>query len=230
MAVIRDTTERKRAERALADFNRKLNLLSGINRHDILNQLTVLISCLELQREMTSDPGPLKNLAKIERSASIIKEQLEFSRDYEEMGTKTSCWQRLAFIFEALPQIKSISSASMSPQVRRIEVLADPMLGRVLYNLVDNSLRHGGKVGSVSLDCHQEGEDLVIVYGDDGSGIPLEEKELIFLRGQGKGSGLGLFLSKEILAITDIGISEHGRPGKGARYEIRVPSGKYRFV
>jgi len=39
---------------------------------------------------------------------------------------------------------------------------------------------------------------------------------------------MGLFLSREILAITGISISENGEPGKGARFEIRVPPGKFR--
>ncbi|MEI8330817.1 MAG: hypothetical protein WCF90_04075 [Methanomicrobiales archaeon] len=45
---IRDITERKCAEEALALNSRKLNLLSGITRHDIMNQLTVLSGSLEL--------------------------------------------------------------------------------------------------------------------------------------------------------------------------------------
>jgi hypothetical protein len=38
-----------------------------------------------------------------------------------------------------------------------------------------------------------------------------------------------LFLSQEILSITGITIAETGIPGKGARFEITVPKGAYRF-
>ncbi len=41
-------------------------------------------------------------------------------------------------------------------------------------------------------------------------------------------TGLGWFLSKEILSITGIGITENGEPGTGARFEITVPRGVYR--
>jgi signal transduction histidine kinase len=54
--------------------------------------------------------------------------------------------------------------------------------------------------------------------------------ERIFERGYGKNTGLGLFLSREILAITGITITENGVPGKGARFEITVPKGAYRFT
>jgi len=39
-----------------------------------------------------------------------------------------------------------------------------------------------------------------------------------------------LFLSQEILSITGITITETGEPGKGARFEITVPKGAYRFT
>ncbi|PKL57911.1 MAG: sensor histidine kinase, partial [Methanomicrobiales archaeon HGW-Methanomicrobiales-5] len=43
------------------------------------------------------------------------------------------------------------------------------------------------------------------------------------LRGFGKHTGLGLFLSREILSITGISITETGTPDKGVRFEIHVP-------
>jgi hypothetical protein len=39
-----------------------------------------------------------------------------------------------------------------------------------------------------------------------------------------------LFLSREILSITGLRIQETGEPGKGARFEIFVPKGAYRFI
>jgi len=41
-------------------------------------------------------------------------------------------------------------------------------------------------------------------------------------------AGLGLFLSREILGLTGITITENGIPGSGARFVIRVPAGKWR--
>jgi signal transduction histidine kinase len=69
--------------------------------------------------------------------------------------------------------------------------------------------------------CEHNG---VLVYEDDGQGIPEEEKEKIFLRGYGKNTGLGLFLIKEILAITGITIVENGIYGMGARFEMKFRS------
>ncbi len=51
---------------------------------------------------------------------------------------------------------------------------------------------------------------------------------MLFSRGFGHNTGLGLFLSREILAITGITISETGETGRGARFEIVVPEGVWR--
>jgi signal transduction histidine kinase len=67
-----------------------------------------------------------------------------------------------------------------------------------------------------------------LIIEDDGVGIPAGDKSRIFERGFGKNTGLGLFLTKEILAITGITIRETGIPGSGARFEITVPKGTWR--
>ena len=69
----------------------------------------------------------------------------------------------------------------------------------------------------------------MIIIEDDGIGITRKDKSRIFDRGVGQNTGLGLFLVREILSITGITIVETGEPGKGARFEIRVPRGRYAF-
>jgi signal transduction histidine kinase len=49
-------------------------------------------------------------------------------------------------------------------------------------------------------------------------------KEKMFGKGFGKDHGFGLFLSREILAITGISITEMGEPGKGAKFVMTIPS------
>ncbi|NLE27686.1 MAG: hypothetical protein GX625_20595, partial [Clostridiaceae bacterium] len=80
----------------------------------------------------------------------------------------------------------------------------------------------------ISFTLMYEGSDLIIVYRDDGAGISSDEKEKIFEKGFGKHTGMGLFLIRDILAITGLSIRECGTPGTGARFEIRVPKGAWR--
>ena len=110
----------------------------------------------------------------------------------------------------------------LETSVGRFEIFADPMIGKVFYNLIDNALRHGDHVTRITFSCRQDGQVLIILCEDDGIGIPAKDKQHIFTKGFGRDSGLGLFLIQEILAITGITIRETGEPGKGARFEMTV--------
>ncbi|MEI6842822.1 MAG: ATP-binding protein, partial [Methanomicrobiales archaeon] len=88
---------------------------------------------------------------------------------------------------------------------------------------------YGGKITTIRFSALKSGDDYLILCEDDGVGIPADEKEKIFVRGFGKNTGLGLFLSREILSITGITIAETGEPGKGARFEMVVPKGAWRM-
>jgi signal transduction histidine kinase len=128
-----------------------------------------------------------------------------------------------------MPRSRIPPEVALNMDGHGIQVFADPMLERVFFNLLDNSHRHGQRVSSIRVSVRMAGEDLVVVWEDDGVGIPADEKEQIFERGFGKNTGLGMFLAREILSITGIAITEKGEPGKGARFEITVPKGAFRL-
>ena len=112
-----------------------------------------------------------------------------------------------------------------------LELYADRLIDKVFYNLLDNALRYGGeKMTTIQVSSHEDDDSLVIIFEDNGTGIPAEDKTKLFKKGFGKNTGLGLFLSREILSITGITITENGIPGMGARFEIRVPKGMYRVM
>jgi signal transduction histidine kinase len=116
---------------------------------------------------------------------------------------------------------------SLDTNIKGIQIYADPMLEKVFFNLLDNSINHGERVTEIRVSSHQSGSDLIVVWEDNGIGIAPEDKDQIFDRGFGKNTGLGLFLVREILSLTGITIRENGEPGQGARFEIVVPQGAY---
>jgi signal transduction histidine kinase len=111
-----------------------------------------------------------------------------------------------------------------------VEVFADPLMEKVFYNLMENSLRHGEHATHMDFSDKETESGLILTYADNGVGVTAEDKKKLFQKGFGKHTGLGLFLSKEILSITGITITENGEPGKGARFEMVVPKGAYRFT
>jgi signal transduction histidine kinase len=99
-----------------------------------------------------------------------------------------------------------------------------------LYNLIDNAVRNGGKITTIRFSTEEGNGDQIIICEDDGSGGATADKEKIFERGFGKNTGLGLALSREILFLTGITITETGEPGKGVWFEMSVPENAYRFA
>jgi PAS domain S-box-containing protein len=229
--VLTDITDRTRTEEALQRANRQLTLLTTVTRHDIQNQLMVLKGYLELSRDSMDQPDTLSRYLDAEELVvDTIEQQIMFTREYQELGASDPGWQNVhAHLLDAVSRLP-MHGVRLEADHKDLEIFADPLLGKVFYNLIDNALSHGGNaMRTIRVSSQESGAGLVIVFEDDGTGIPDKEKEKIFLRGFGEHTGLGLFLAREILSITGITIIEHGVPGKGARFEITVPRGGYRI-
>jgi signal transduction histidine kinase len=110
-----------------------------------------------------------------------------------------------------------------------LEVFSDTMLNRAFYNLIDDTLKHGQKATKIRFSAKPRGEELVLVYEDNGVGVPMDRKKNIFEKASSSQKVHGLVLVKEILGITGMTIVENGEPGKGARFEIVVPKGNFRY-
>ena len=229
-SVGRDITENKRTEDALALACQKLNLLSSITRHDILNQLTVLSGYLALSEELASDEKLLGFIKKETNATERINQQITFTKHYQDIGMHTPQWQNVQDIIVNVESQLDLSSVSVQIHFSDIEIFADPLLGKVFYNLMENAVRHGQNTSSIQFSARENGKNLTIICEDNGGGIDSETKNHLFQRGYGKNTGYGLFLIREILSITGITINENGEFGKGARFEIIVPNGAYRFA
>jgi PAS domain S-box-containing protein len=224
-SVGRDITDVVIAEEALRQGNRKLTLLNSITRHDILNKVLVVHGQLDLLREAVS-PGEIPGIvAAIAAATDDITEQIEFTKVYQEVGIREPEWQDPERIIRCLPVPAHVS---VTCDLGGAEVCADPMFEKVLYNLLENSLRHGETVTKVRVSAVPTGEGLVVAWEDNGTGISDNDRKHLFQKGFGRHTGLGLFLAREVLSITGITIRETGSEGTGARFEMVVPPGMFR--
>ena len=226
---VRDLTGVQQIGDALRIANVKLSLLIGVTRHDVLNSLTALLGYNEILRERETDDSTLQMLEKQEKALLTVRNQIEFTRTYDDLGVKAPAWQHIGNT-AARAYAQFINTISFACETGDLEIYADPMLEKVFYNLFDNAFRYGEGVTKIRLYGDMDGTDLIIFFEDDGVGVPENEKTRIFSRGVGKNTGLGLFLTREILAITRIAIQETGEYRKGARFSIRVPRGAYRIL
>jgi PAS domain S-box-containing protein len=221
--------ERKRFEDAIQLANRKLNTLSSITRHDILNQITALGMYLSLAKEIETDPAVRDHLDKIEQITLLIQKQIRFTRDYQNIGTTSPHWQRLQHIIDNTIADMQLGKVALEVELGDLEIYADMLLEKVFYNLMENALRHGETVTKIRFSYRKDDAGVTVVIEDNGVGIPEHAKGKIFRREYYRNTGYGLFLVSEILGITGLSVKETGEPGKGARFEILVPPGSFRF-
>ena len=226
VGVMVDITDRKRTEDALMQAHRQLNLLSGITRHDILNNVNVLQLYLDLIRKKSDISSIEPEIKGIESATNMIQSQIRFTKVYEDLGTHEPVWQKVKPL---LLKKRPPENIEYDLDIDDVEVHADPLFERVFFNLLDNSIRHGQSVTRIHVHACESSGRLCIIWEDNGTGIPDTEKDLIFERGYGKNTGLGLFFIREILSITGISIKESGMETKGSRFEINVPKGAFRY-
>jgi PAS domain S-box-containing protein len=232
-SVGRDITWQKLIEGRLSLTNQKLNLLSSITRHDVLNQLLVLNGYLQLCTESVHDhPEKIHEyLERAKKAVTTIDAQINFTRIYKDVGSLAPSWQDLNTCI--IMAKGGLPPVDIRTKLHRpgLEVFADLLLEKVFYNLFDNAIRYGGEQMKMIQVTSQETPDgLVLVCEDNGAGIAEDDKGRLFTQGFGKNTGFGLFLSREILSISGIAIKETSMPGRGARFEITVPKGGYRFT
>lgn len=224
-----DVSDIRRYEQALASANEKLRILGDLTRHDALNQLAALHGWLSLATSSGDEGRRIESLEKMKGAMDALRRQLEFAADYERIGATGSEWIAVADAVADATASFAESGVEVDCDVSDLHVSADPVFGRIFYNLFDNSVRHGERVSRIRVS-HEETEDSVILrVEDDGVGIRPDHKEAIFERGFGGNIGLGLHITRELLRIYGMTIREVGEHGKGAAFEMTVPKEKYHF-
>lgn len=221
--------EKKMTQKALEVALSKLNYLSSITQHDLINSLTIFEGYLNILLDIQLE-GKIQNyLEKMKESTQAMKRHITFASDYQEMGNAAPSW----FHVESLIKNSIIGlifrDVIIDINTGNLEILADPLIQKAIYNLLENAVRHGIHTTQITVTSIQNPDDVNLIIEDNGSGIPNDIKGRIFNRGFGSNTGIGLFLTREILGITGMQIIETGTPGKGAKFEIRVPSGHFRY-
>jgi signal transduction histidine kinase len=213
-------------ERLLESTHAKLLFINNITRYDMLNELTRLHKDLE-------ETGSTPQTARVEETINRIRRQIKFTKEYQDIGAVPPTWQNLA---DAIMRAKvglDLGNVSFEMDIHDIEVYADPLLEKVFFYMISNSMKYGGSnLTKIRIYKKKADDRLTIICEDNGVGIAQEQKAFLFPKewGSRKHAGYGLFLIRETLAVTGISIFESGRPGDGAKFEITVPKGVFRQV
>jgi len=223
--VLHDITNRKALEEDLRRANRSMSTLNQILRHDIRNDLTASWGYLGLLEGTELNERQRHLMEKIMERARSANDHLDFASAQSSLGMSATAWQEVHSTVNKVLGKVDMDGIAVESRVEGIRLLADPLLENVFHTLADNTVRHGERVTKVVVRGENTETGLSIIWEDDGIGVPADKKEMIFDKGYGENTGLGLYLAREILATTGFTIAEGGEPGKGARFVIKVPSG-----
>ena len=223
-----DITDQRRREQELAALNRIL-------RHDIRNDMGIVLGWMELLQEHVDEEGT-EYLEKVLTSGVHIVELTEIARDYAETVTgenevdvkpislRSTLQREIELRRESFPEAE-IRTAGEIPDV---SVMANEMLASVFRNLLNNAIQHNdADEPLVEIDCDTRDEAVIGRIADNGPGIPDGQKEAIFEKGgkgsESSGSGMGLYLVWMLVTQYGGDVRIEDNTPTGCIFTVRLP-------
>jgi two-component system phosphate regulon sensor histidine kinase PhoR len=236
LAVFHDLTEVRRLDSMRRDF------ISNVS-HELRTPLAGIRAATETLQEGALDDrdAAVEFLGHIQRETDrmtqMVEELLELSRI--ESGAAPMSFRRIdaralaadaARRFAQQAERAGLALSSEGP-AQPLEIYADEeRLERAIGNLVANAIRFTPAGGSIAVRTEPLDGDVAISVEDTGIGIPAEQQARVFERfykadrGRGEtGVGLGLAIVKHIALAHEGTVSVESRPGRGAKFIIRLP-------
>jgi signal transduction histidine kinase len=171
-----------------------------------------------------------ESLDGVERTVAIVRDMREFARDgggsVEEVAIEELVESSLRVASSAKPT-GAIVETRLEPGLV-IECMSTRMR-QVFLNLVMNAFHAIGERGRIRITSKGDGDRIIVSIEDDGHGIDERDREHIFepfytTKPAGQGTGLGLYISFEIVQWHGGTIQVDSKPGLGTKFILDLPS------
>lgn len=225
-----------RAELAQSEKLASLGELTSTIAHEIKNPLAGIIGALRvLEQEAPADAQERailgKVLAQAERLSATAVELLEFARPLRASLQPVDLREvldRTLFFVERQAVEQRVELRRRYP-AELPEVLADPdLLKQVFLNLVLNGLQAMPHGGVLELELHAlEAGCVELAVRDQGPGIPSDQLPRLFrsfYTTKQKGTGLGLFVARQLVETQRGELRVESELGRGATFFVRLPA------
>lgn len=234
MAVVRDITDKKKAEDALrkADTLSIAGSLAAGVAHEIRNPLTVLKGFIQLADGEKDNRYPYSNiiLSEVNRIETIIGDFLMLAKPQHVEFKKNAVQeivQHTIMLFETQAIMKKARIIpSYDPDLPLIDCEAN-QLKQVFINILKNALESMPDGGNVYVRVLRKASDRIMIrFSDQGVGIPPEKINKLgepFYTTKEKGTGLGLMVSYNIIKNHRGEIEVYSEPGIGTTFDIILP-------
>lgn len=202
--------------------------------HEVGTPLNLISGHVQLLRARATDERVIKRLdiieGQIERITNIVRSMLDSTRKPKPQLELTDINALLARIFDATQPTLALHGVELSTSIGDGPLMtqADPdQLQQVFINLINNSLDAMPAGGVLHVSTVRDFDTILIEISDTGEGIRRDQIELIFdplfSTKQGRGTGLGLTIVKQIISEHGGAIEAESEPGKGAVFRIKLP-------
>jgi PAS domain S-box-containing protein len=249
-AVLRDVTERVRAEEALAQqaqdlarSNAELEQFAYVASHDLQEPLRMVASYTQLLArrygdKLDDDAHEFIGYAVdgVRRMQGLISDLLAYSR----VGSRGASPEKvemetvMARTVDVLRPAIEESGATVTHDPLPAVVADGVQIGQVLQNLVGNALKFAGQAPPrVHVGAERHGAEWLFSVQDNGIGIAPEYAQRIFVifqrlhtRAEYEGTGIGLSICKKIVESHGGRIWVESRPGHGSTFYFTLPAGE----
>ncbi|WP_148414700.1 ATP-binding protein [Haloferax sp. KTX1] len=228
VGICTDITEQKRRER-------ELELLNRIVRHDIRNDMGIVLGWAEMLEDHV-DAGGSQYLQKILDSGEHVVELTEVARDYvdtvasndsltvESVPLRSVLETELSLREESFPEAAFVVEGTLPD----VEVAGNSMLSSVFRNLLNNAVQHNDKdAPRVEVSCTARADGVEIRIADNGPGIPDDKKDIAFGKGErglgSPGTGLGLYLVDTLVTQYGGSVRAEDNEPTGAVFVVELP-------
>jgi len=143
---------------------------------------------------MIEDPKLKTYLEKERQAIDKIQRQFRFAKEYQNIGVASPDWQNIRNTVSRVKEVLDLPGITVTVSTGS-SIYADPLFEKVIYNLFENSVRHGQKVSKIRVSLREENSGALLIVEDNGVGIPAHEKTKIFERGYGNIRAGDSFLS-----------------------------------
>jgi PAS domain S-box-containing protein len=243
VCTVRDITQRREIEDGLKKNERLKTEFMNIAAHELRSPVTPIKGYLDLIIHDNGTDEKIKNWAKIslrnaERLLKLVNDILDVARlDSDTMRFDMEKLDPIELLTEIAEDVKpAIINKKLEFRLKVPEalphVLGDKIrLSQVLKNLIGNALKFTD-TGYIALEAEKRDNHIVISVADTGIGISQDELKKIFTKfyqaytgedRNNEGTGLGLFISKEIVKKHNGSIWAESEVGKGSRFVVELP-------
>jgi len=243
VCTLRDITERKRVENELKKSERLKTEFMNIAAHELKSPVTPIKGYLDLIIKDKDTSDTVKDWARIslrnsERLLNIVNDILDVSRlNSDTMRFDMEKLEPADIIKEISEDMKPIINEKKLEFIVNItrnipSILGDKnRLSQVLKNLLVNAVKFTDN-GSITIGAKKKENNLIIYVEDTGIGISDDELKKIFTKfyqiytnddRKNEGTGLGLFICKEIIKKHNGKIWAESELGKGSKFVIQLP-------